>query len=82
MQFFNLSIDFELLADHAAFTCAARVSERELLAFCKAAHADERRLVALWGRPVHLDTLIEGKPIRLSHDGTECKRIKREKEEP
>jgi len=49
MQFFNLPIDFELLADHAAFTCAARVSERELLAFCKAAHADERRLVALWG---------------------------------
>ena len=37
MQFFNLPIDFELLADHAAFTCAARVSERELLAFCKAA---------------------------------------------
>lgn len=49
MQFFNLPIDFELLADHAGFTCTARVSERELLAFCKAAHADERRLVALWG---------------------------------
>ena len=37
-----------------------------------------QNLVALWGRPVHLDTSIEGKPIRLSHDGTEGKRIKRE----
>ena len=48
MQFFDLPIEFELLADHAAFTCRAQVSARELLAFCKAAHADERRLVALW----------------------------------
>jgi hypothetical protein len=28
---------------------------------------------------VHLDTVIEGKPLRLSHDGSEAKRIKREK---
>jgi len=31
-------------------------------------------LVALWGRPVHLDTLLEGKPIRLSHDGHQITR--------
>lgn len=31
-------------------------------------------LVALWGRPVHLDTLLEGKPIRLTHDGVESTR--------
>jgi len=31
-------------------------------------------LAAIWGRPVHLDTFLEGKPIRLSHDGTEIKR--------
>jgi stage V sporulation protein R len=35
-------------------------------------------LVSLWGRPVHLDTLIEGKPIRLSHDGAEVRRAKRD----
>ncbi|MCB9686290.1 MAG: SpoVR family protein [Alphaproteobacteria bacterium] len=35
-------------------------------------------LYELWGRTVHLDTLLEGKPIRLSHDGTEAKRSKRD----
>lgn len=48
MQFFNLPIDFELLADHATLTCAATVNARQLLELCKAIHADERRLVALW----------------------------------
>ena len=28
--------------------------------------------------PVHLDTLLEGKPIRLTHDGSEAKRSKRD----
>src|SRR5262249_43241741 len=28
-------------------------------------------LVKLWGRPVHLDTLLEARPITLTHDGTE-----------
>jgi stage V sporulation protein R len=27
-------------------------------------------LVSIWGRPVHLDTQVDGKPTRLSHDGT------------
>jgi stage V sporulation protein R len=36
-----------------------------------------KNLVAIWGRPVHLDTLLEGKPIRLSHDGREVSRSKR-----
>jgi Ni,Fe-hydrogenase III large subunit/Ni,Fe-hydrogenase III component G len=49
MQFFNQATEFKLLADHATPTFAARVSERELLAFCAAAHQAERRLVALWG---------------------------------
>ncbi|MCB9672987.1 MAG: SpoVR family protein [Alphaproteobacteria bacterium] len=31
-------------------------------------------LAALWGRPVHLETLLEGKPIRMSHDGSEVTR--------
>lgn len=33
-----------------------------------------QNLTAIWGRPVHLDTLIEGKPIRVSHDGHEITR--------
>ncbi len=35
-------------------------------------------LHALWGRTVHLDTLLEGKPIRLTHDGSEARRTKRD----
>lgn len=31
-------------------------------------------LVNLWGRPVHLDTQLDGEGIRLSHDGTEVTR--------
>jgi stage V sporulation protein R len=38
-------------------------------------------LVGVWGRPVHLDTLLEGKPIRLSHDGTEVTRASRKETE-
>jgi Ni,Fe-hydrogenase III large subunit/Ni,Fe-hydrogenase III component G len=49
MQFLDQTIEFEALADHATLTCVARVTGRELLAFCGAAHAAERRLVALWG---------------------------------
>ena len=49
MQFLDQAIEFKLLADHATTTFAARVDERELLAFCRAAHQGERRLVALWG---------------------------------
>ena len=49
MQFLNQAIEFKLLADHATPTFSARVDERELLAFCSAAHQGERRLVALWG---------------------------------
>ena len=68
MQFFNLPIDFELLADHAGFTCTARVSERELLAFCKAAHADERRLVALWGSDERDRNAKHGFALHLAFD--------------
>ena len=38
-------------------------------------------LQALWGRAVHLDTLLDGKPIRLSHDGSEVTRTQREAKE-
>ncbi len=38
-------------------------------------------LVGVWGRPVHLDTLLEGKPIRLTHDGTEVSREARKETE-
>jgi len=31
-------------------------------------------LVALWGRPVHMETQLEGKPIRITHDGTDVSR--------
>ncbi len=34
-------------------------------------------LAALWGRPVHLDTQVDGKPIRLTHDGTEVRQEER-----
>jgi len=49
MQFLDQAIEFKLLADHATLTYATRVGERDLLAFCSAAHRAERRLVALWG---------------------------------
>lgn len=49
MQFLDHATEFKLLADHATPTFAARVSSRDLLAFCSAAHRAERRLVALWG---------------------------------
>jgi stage V sporulation protein R len=29
-----------------------------------------QNLVSLWGRPVHLETLLDGKGIRITHDGT------------
>lgn len=34
-------------------------------------------LQQIWSRPVHLDTIVDNKEIRLSHDGIELKRIKR-----
>lgn len=34
-------------------------------------------LARLWGKPVHLDTLLEGRPITITHDGTEAKRVAR-----
>ena len=34
-------------------------------------------LAAIWGRPVHLDTLVDGKPVTLTHDGTDAKRVPR-----
>ncbi len=49
MQFLEQAINFELLAGHATPTWAARVDAPALRAFCAAAHAAERRLVALWG---------------------------------
>lgn len=49
MQFLDQLIEFRPLADHPTLTSTARVSERELIAFCSAAHDAERRLVALWG---------------------------------
>ena len=49
MQFLNEPIEFEQLADHAVATYAASVAESELPAFCEAAHAAGRRIVALWG---------------------------------
>jgi len=38
-------------------------------------------LAKLWKRPVHLETLLDGKPITLTHDGTEVKRVHRKEEE-
>jgi stage V sporulation protein R len=31
-------------------------------------------LATIWGRPVHLDTIVDGKPITLTHDGTNVTR--------
>ena len=36
-------------------------------------------LVAMWGRPVHLQTLVDGKPMLLSHDGTGVTRSVRDR---
>ncbi len=49
MQFLNQPIEFKPLPDHASPTCVARVTANELKSFCSAAHAADRRLVALWG---------------------------------
>jgi stage V sporulation protein R len=37
-------------------------------------------LARIWGRPVHLDTLVESQGVRLSHDGTELRRTVRKEE--
>jgi stage V sporulation protein R len=37
-------------------------------------------LAALWGRPVHCDTRIDGQPVRLTHDGTTVTRAERPEE--
>jgi stage V sporulation protein R len=34
-------------------------------------------LAKIWGRPVHLETLLEGRPIVLIHDGNEVQRTQR-----
>jgi stage V sporulation protein R len=36
-----------------------------------------RNLAALWGRPVHLETLVDDKPTLLSHDGSEFTQAER-----
>jgi stage V sporulation protein R len=38
-------------------------------------------LAGLWERPVHLDTQLDGKPIRLTHDGSQVTRAPRPEEE-
>ena len=38
-------------------------------------------LALLWQRPVHLDTLVDGKPVRVSHDGSQATRAKRKEQE-
>jgi len=37
-------------------------------------------VAAIWGRPCHLDTVIDKKPVRLTHDGSEFKKAKRKPE--
>ncbi|WP_263769749.1 NADH-quinone oxidoreductase subunit C [Propionivibrio soli] len=49
MRFLDQPIEFESLPGHAIPVFAARTTADELAAFCHAAHAAERRLVALWG---------------------------------
>jgi stage V sporulation protein R len=34
-------------------------------------------LSLLWGRAVHLDTVVENKPVTLTHDGTALRQSKR-----
>jgi stage V sporulation protein R len=34
-------------------------------------------LATLWGRPVHLDTQVDNKPLRLTHDGTKLEKSHR-----
>jgi stage V sporulation protein R len=34
-------------------------------------------LAKIWGRPVHLDTLLDGRPIAITHDGSEVRRVQR-----
>ena len=38
-------------------------------------------LCSLWSRTVHLDTVLEDKPVRLSHDGHDMKSEPRKKED-
>jgi stage V sporulation protein R len=39
-----------------------------------------KNLSMIWGRPVHLNTIIDGKPVRLTHDGSEFTQKNPEKE--
>jgi len=41
-----------------------------------------QNLVKLWGRAVHLDTVLKGQPMRLSHDGTLETRVLRKEASP
>jgi len=34
-------------------------------------------LAKMWGRPVHLETLLDGRPIVITHDGSEVRRTQR-----
>jgi stage V sporulation protein R len=34
-------------------------------------------LAALWGRAIHLDTVVENKRMTLTHDGTVLRQVKR-----
>ena len=38
-------------------------------------------MAAVWGRPVHLDTVVDQKPMRISHDGSEITRKGRKEDE-
>ncbi len=71
MQFLDQAIEFVPLADHATPTFVARVDRRELLAFCKAAHGAERRLVALWGSDERDRDPRNGLAVHYAFDLTE-----------
>ena len=68
MQFLDQPIEFKALPDHAALTGVARVTSRELKAFCRAAYDAERRLVALWGSDERDRDAQNGFALHLAFD--------------
>ncbi|MFZ4537726.1 NADH-quinone oxidoreductase subunit C [Propionivibrio sp.] len=71
MQLLNQPIELSPLADHAMPAFAARVNNRELLAFCAAAHHADRRLVALWGSDERDRDKKSGYALHVAFDLTE-----------
>ena len=68
MRLLDQAIEFSALAAHPVPTFTARVDARQLLDFCHAVHAAERRLVALWGSDERDRDATHGYALHVAFD--------------